>query len=1198
MGQMPPSTGRATDKKVSRAMAETSDEERNEEAEPGQPKTIVVGIGASAGGVRALQHLFDALPEKTGAAFVVVVHLDPDVRSEMSSILATRTTMPVLQVSTPVALQPDHVYVIPPDRRLHITNDEIATAEFDEPRGQRAPIDLFFRSLAEQHGDGCAVILTGAGSDGAVGVRAVKESGGIILVQDPTEAEFPSMPRAAIATGIADFILPVREIAQRLTELVREKSNGPPSGLRGLNPDLLRRILAHVRVRTGHDFSKYKRATILRRIARRMQVTRSDSPNTYFDVLRDNPDEAQALLGDLLISVTSFFRDKEAFQTLELQVIPQLFQGKLSDRSIRVWVPGCATGEEAYSVAMLLLEQASRQDIRPTIQVFGSDIDAKALAMAREGQYPAAIEADVSEDRLRRFFVKEADHYRVRQELRDLVLFASHSLLKDPPFSRLDLIACRNLLIYLDRDLQEMACNTFHYALNPDGFLMLGTSESADNPAGQFRTFDRKARIYQSSAAPGELRLLPRLFGGVAVVHEQAAHPMRPPSTSALLSEAAAHRQALEKLAPPSILVDQSHRVLHMSENAGRFLQPAGGPLSGNVVDLVRPELRFELRSALHRAFETSKAWLSLPIPVRFNGAPHRVLMHVKPAEDHEGGEDRAIVLFIEGGTVEQVAEGQALENDVGSEIINRLREELQQTQARLRTTREESESANEELRAANEELQSINEEYRSTSEELETSKEELQSINEELQTVNSELKLKLEAVSRAHSDLQNLMAATDFGTLFLDSSLRIKRFTQQVTELFSITPSDEGRPISDFAHRLEYDGLVADARRVLANLAPIRHEIRSRDDRWYDVRLRPYRTVDDKIDGVVLTFVDMTERRQTDEALRTSERRLRQQTQLVELSRDPIFIWDFSGTILEWNRGSEQLYGYSREEAVGKKKDKLLGTIVPGGSFAELRVKLHDEGTWSGELKHRTKDGREVTIESRIILETVGGQQLALESTRDVSERKAWDTQQKLLLLELNHRVKNTLTVVQSIAHQTRRFSKSYEEFTDRLDGRLAALAAAHSLLVESDWRGADLAALARRQVEPHIGGNPDRVKILGEPLFLPADLATPFGLVFHELATNAAKHGAFSRRTGTVDMEWSQQTHNGQPVLTVTWRERGGPKTAEPKTKGFGSQLIERAIPNAIVRREFTSRGVTCTIEVELPKAPSAGPMTPPPT
>jgi two-component system CheB/CheR fusion protein len=459
------------------------------------------------------------------------------------------------------------------------------------------------------------------------------------------------------------------------------------------------------------------------------------------------------------------------------------------------------------------------------------------------------------------------------------------------------------------------------------------------------------------------------------------------------------------------------------------------------------------------------------------------------------------------------------------------------------------------------------------------------------LQTVNSELKLKLEAVSRAHSDLQNLMAATDFGTLFLDSGLRIKRFTRQVTELFSITPSDEGRPIADFAHRLEYDSLISDARRVLANLTPIVHEIRSRDGRWYDVRLRPYRTVEDKIDGIVLTFVDMTDRRQTEEALRTSERKLRQQIQLVELSRDPIFIWEFSGTIMEWNRGSEQLYGYTREEAVGKKKNELLRTIVPGRSFAELRVKLHDEGSWSGELKHRTKDGRELIVESSIILETVGGQQLALESTRDVTERKAWETQQRLLLRELTHRVKNTLTVVQSIAHQTRRFSKSYEQFTDSFDGRLAALAVAHSLLVDSDWRGADLGALARKQFEPYVGSNPDRVKITGAAIFLPADVATPFGLVFHELATNAAKYGAFSRRAGTVDLSWSEETRNGHPALTVIWRERGGPKTTEPKAKGFGSELIERAIPNATVRREFVAGGVICTIEVLLPKAPAVG-------
>jgi two-component system, chemotaxis family, CheB/CheR fusion protein len=379
---------------------------------------------------------------------------------------------------------------------------------------------------------------------------------------------------------------------------------------------------------------------------------------------------------------------------------------------------------------------------------------------------------------------------------------------------------------------------------------------------------------------------------------------------------------------------------------------------------------------------------------------------------------------------------------------------------------------------------------------------------------------------------------------------------------------------------------LVSDAHAVLANLIPIRHEIRTRDDHWYDVRLRPYRTVEDKIEGVVLTFVDITERRHTEDALRISERRLRQKTQLVELSRDPIFIWDYDGTIIEWNRGSEELYGYSRHEAVGKRKDLLLGTIVPGGSFADLRVKLLEEGSWNGELKHRTKAGRELIVESRIILEQIEGRQLALESIRDVTERKAWEEQQKLLLGELTHRVKNTLAVVQSIVHQTRRFSKSYEQFTERLDGRLASLAKAHSLLVDSDWKGTDLATLAQMQLEPYISSNPGGMRISDDPVFLPTDLATPFGLVLHELATNSAKYGSFSRRGGVVDLSWAMRTRNDQRVLTVVWRESGGPAVTEPKTTGFGSQLIERAIPNATVERKFGADGMVCTIELPLPK------------
>jgi two-component system CheB/CheR fusion protein len=1152
---------------------------------PVNPKPVIVGIGASAGGVQTLQNFFEALPDATGAAFVVVVHLDPKTRSDLAAILATRTRMKVMQVQTTLPLEENHVYIIPPDRRLQITDNHISSKPFDEPRGQRAPIDLFFRSLAEQHGDGFAVILTGAGSDGAVGVRAVKEEGGIILVQEPNEAEYPSMPRAAIATGIADFVLPLRELAARLVELIRNKDHASPAEGRRFDEGILRRILAHIRVRTGHDFAKYKRSTVVRRIARRMTVTRTTDPRDYYEILRDSEDEAQALLGDLLISVTTFFRDSEAFETLKNLALPELFQGKERNDTIRVWTPGCATGEETYTIAMLLMEEASRHEIRPSIQVFGSDLDARALTTAREGRFPAAIETDVSEERLRRFFIREGDHYRVRQELRDIVLFANHSLLKDPPFSRLDLISCRNLLIYLDRELQQQACSTFHYALKPSGFLLLGSSETADNPPGLFRTIDRKARLYQSTASPGDKpRLLPRLLGGIRPP-EQTAQFGRALSPSAVLSEAASHRQAIERLAPPSLLVDRSHRVIHLSDNAGRYLQPSGGALSGDVVDMARPELRFELRSALHRVFERRQPTLSLPILVRFNGSPHRVHIQVKPADDStDAMPHNALVLVIEGEPVEQgAAEGGSDHIAAHDEVIRRLKEELQLTQTRLRTTREESDAANEELRAANEELQSINEEYRSTSEELETSKEELQSINEELQTVNSELKLKLEAVSRAHSDLQNLMAATDFGTLFLDSSLRIKRFTQPVTELFSITPSDEGRPIADFAHRLEYDQLTADAQAVLARLAPIRREIHSRDDRWYDVRLRPYRTVDDKIDGVVITFVDVTERRHVEEALRASEQTLRQVKRLVDVSRNPIFIWEFDNGIVEWNRGSEELYGYSREEALGKRKDRLLGTAVPGSSFAELREKLLENGSWNGEIRHTTKTGRELTVESRIVLDTIDGKRLALESVTDVTERREWEKRQRLLLNELTHRVKNTLTVVQAIATQTMRGHVD-GEFVERFSGRLSALAAAHSLLVQSEWKGADLGALARAQLEAHTLDNPGRVRFEGDPVLLPADMATPFGLVVHELATNAAKYGALSQPGGVVHVNWTLASRNEKPVVRIVWREEGGPPARRPHT-GFGTSLIERGIPGATVNNDFTSSGLVCTIEAPLP-------------
>jgi two-component system CheB/CheR fusion protein len=1151
-------------------------------------KPFIVAIGASAGGVQALQAFIGSLPPTTGAAYVVVVHLDPQRRSELSSILAARTPMPVTQVEGRQKLAADHVYVIPPDRRLQMIDHEVSAVEFDQPRGQRSPIDQFFRSVAERIGDGFAVVLSGAGSDGAIGVRAVKEAGGIVLVQDPNEAEWASMPRSVIATGVADFVLPARDLAQRLVDLLRVKQSTPLPDDNNIDEELLRRILAHLRVRTGHDFSKYKRSTVLRRIARRMQVTRTDELNDYHDFLRENAGEAQSLLADLLISVTTFFRDTEAFDTLAKAALPNLFKDKDPSEPVRVWVCGCATGEEAYTLAMLLLEEAGRHEFRPPIQIFGSDLDARALATAREGCYPAAIETDVSEERLRRFFTQEGDRYRLRQEVRDIVLFAVHDLLKDPPFSHVDLISCRNVLIYLDRDLQEQVCNTFHYALNPAGFLFVGSSETAEHPPGLFHFVDRPARIYQSSAQVGEKpRLVPRLLGS-GKMREPNIPYARGLSPTVALGDAAMHRRAIEEVAPPSVLVDEAHRVVHLSDNAGRYLMPSGGPLSGDIGDLARPELRFELRSALNRAFDQNISTLSLPIAVQFNGSPHRVHLLIKPSKN-EAVPRHALVMFIEGEAIDPRVLNSGQQGT--DETVRRLTQELELTHSRLRTVCEESDSANEELRAANEELQSINEEYRSTSEELETSKEELQSINEELQTVNTELKLKLDAISRAHSDLQNLMAATDFGTLFLDARLRIKRFTDHVTDLFRITPADEGRPITDFAHQLEYADLIKDARTVLADLAPIRREIRSRADRWFDVRLRPYRTVEDKIDGVVITFVDISDRRQIEEALRASEQHLLNEKQLIDLSREPIFVWDLDVGIVQWNRGCEEFYGFKRLEAIGQQGYELLRTAVPGSSLEQVKAMLLERGSWSGELRQRSKDGRDLIVHSRLELVAVEGRRLVFESAHDISDSKQWEQHQRLLLRELNHRVKNTLAVVQAIAHQTLRNAKTSKDFVQAFEGRVAALGSAHDLLVRSDWKGADLESLAREQLKPHISDDPSRAQIEGPPVLLPPSLASPFGFIIYELATNAAKYGAWSAPAGRVSLNWSLVPGNPATWLKFEWKESGGPRVKPPTDKGFGSVLIEKGIPQARVNREFKPSGVVCTVEVPLQSTPEPG-------
>ncbi len=823
------------------------------------PLTPVCAMGASAGGVGALQSFFSQISDDLGLAYVVIVHLAPDQPSSLAEILATRTNMPVHSVQGSTHLNANCVYVIPPDRELVIEGDDLTARPFSEPRGRRSPIDMFFRSIAAARGDGVAVVLSGSGSDGALGVRAIKEAGGVIFVQDPNEAEYVMMPQAAIGTGAVDFVAPISRLVTQIADVMRSKEAIHSIGEEEVERDL-RQIVNFLLRRTGHDFSNYKRATILRRISRRMQVRRQESLNAYYHFLHANADEAKELFSDLLISVTSFFRDPAAYAALAEKVVAPLFERLDDDAPIRIWVVGCATGEEAYSIGMLFLEEATRRAVNPTIQIFASDLDEAALVVARDGRYPKSIEGDVSEERLKRFFVDDSGNYRVRKELRDLVLFSLHSALKDPPFIKLDLISCRNLLIYLQRELQRQLCGLFHYAMKPTGSLFLGSAETVDSSASLYRVVDRDARIYAPLAqAEKEAPLLPQL----AIDHRfRDMGPKYHAPPESLLAVGQMHAAALEQYAPPSALVDSSQRILHISPNAGLYFRPMEGPFTSDLTAQVRPELRVDLKLALQRLVESGQSTLTPAIAVGFNGSRRLVSMQVTPTGVGEGGgRSSALVLFLDAGKMPE--SGEALKDeDVNREEVARLRKELSVAQDRVGASRTEHELATQELRAANEELQSINEEYRSTAEELETSKEELQSMNEELQTVNSELKNKLETISTSHNDLQNLMATTEIGTLFLDSELKIKLFTPVVTNYFNFTGADIGRRISDYTNLLKYTDLERDAAAVLKTLAPIEREIESKNGRWLMMGMRPYRTVDERIEGVVLTLTDITNRK------------------------------------------------------------------------------------------------------------------------------------------------------------------------------------------------------------------------------------------------------------------------------------------------------------------------------------------------
>ncbi|MFZ4513408.1 MAG: chemotaxis protein CheB [Geothrix sp.] len=852
----------------------------------------VVGIGASAGGLAAFEAFFAGMPadQEPGMAFVLVQHLAPDHKSILTELVKRYTRMEVFEVEDGVRVRPNCAYIIPPNRDMAFLNGTLQLMEPAAPRGLRLPIDFFFRSLAmDQRERAICIVLSGTGSDGALGVRAVKGEGGMAMAQTLETTEYDGMPHSAIATGLVDYVLPPAQMAAQLIAYAAHafaRRTSPaidPSPKAG---DALRKICVLLRDHTGHDFSQYKQNTLIRRVERRMAVHMVDRTEDYLRLLRNTQGEAQALFRDLLIGVTNFFRDPEAFALLEHEVIPKLFVGKHAGAPIRVWVCGCATGEEAYSVAILLQEHLESLRHSYKIQVFATDIDPESIEQARTGVFPASIAADLSPERLARFFTQEEEGgpYRIQKVIRDLLVFSEQDVIRDPPFSKLDLITCRNLMIYLNGELQRKLIPLFHYALLPGGSLFLGTSETVGEFGNLFTTLDRKHKIYRRQEdLPGAIR--PTLGGFVPPLSEGApARPVRPDATETTRANLRRLTEAtlLSHYAQAGALINGRGEILHIYGRTGRFLEPAAGDAGLNILTMAREGLRPALTSALYRVVSRKEPVFHPGLRVKTNGDYTTVNMSLRPVigDGPEPRTDLFLVILEDAPLPAEAAGAPALEapQPTTHEVrrIAELEQELRTKEEYLQSTLEEMETSTEELKSSNEEMQSVNEELQSTNEELETSKEELQSVNEELATVNAELQNKVSDLSRANNDMNNLLAGTGVATLFVDHQLRIVRFTPSATELINLILGDIGRPVSHIVSNLAgYDKLVEDVQAVLRDLTPREVEVETRTHRWFLMRIRPYRTLDNVIEGAVITFTDITDRRLAQSLLEEREREL-----------------------------------------------------------------------------------------------------------------------------------------------------------------------------------------------------------------------------------------------------------------------------------------------------------------------------------
>jgi len=1170
-------------------------------ARPGRTGQPIIGIGASAGGIDALQRFFPAVAPDSGMAYVVVLHLDPDHKSILAEVIARASRIPVKTIENDDKVEPNRVYVIPPNATLTMEHGRLRLAKRGGTAADRNSVDNFLVSLAAEQGDNAAcVILSGTGSDGTLGLRAIKEHGGLTLAQE--DAEYDGMMRSALATGLVDYVLPAEQLAAKLADyfqyLTDRGQSHAPNEVRQEFSDYLTQICTLLRNRTGHDFSDYKDRTIARRVQRRMQVLQIDQPREFIERLRKEPRELDLLFQDLLIGVTNFFRDHQAFAVLEHKVIPRLFEGKGADDTVRVWVAGCATGEEAYSLAMLLREHRHKAQGTPKIHVFASDIDEHALAIARTGRYPAAVAKDVSPERLERHFTREDGTYRVVSDLREICLFSPHNMLRDAPFSKIDLISCRNLLIYLNQELQDRVIPLLHYALRDEGYLFLGASENVARHSRLFTVVDKSSRIFRCRRQPE--RRLAEFPLSAPDIRFRAGAPPRPGAAEGTLT-GIAERQMLDRYAPPFVVINADGEVLHASRRTGRYLElPAGAP-NNNIFNLARRGMQLDLRAALHKASASGEAAVRNNIVVATNGGQQAIELIVHPLHQRGHEELLYMVVFQDIGTIKSVLDGsQETQADMESANVQQLEMELRATKERLQTTTEELESSNEELQSSNEELSSINEELQSSNEELETSGEELQSINEELQTVNAELNARVEELSRANSDLANLLENTQIATVFLDRNLTVKSFTPAAKDLFRLVESDPGRPIAHVRARFRPDAVEDDALRVLRTLGTIeRQVVSSEGDARYIMRLLPYRTVDHVINGVVITFADVTRISAAEARISQLTLDLRNRVESLETLLDLVPVAIF---MLETEDGQPPRANRAGARLLGEKDDPggLQRLAAPMRLFQNDReVPAADQplqlaartgqaiASFEWRLVRADASAVDVMIAATPLFGEHGQTRGAIAAVVDISERKQAEHQQQLLLHELQHRVKNILATVSSLAQRMLKDNGSVEEFASAFLARLRAMGRMHDLLAQRSWQGADLHELIMAAVGSYATPDRSNIALDGPHLMLRPGTSATLGMVLHELATNAAKYGALGDGDGRLEIAWKTETSREDDKLHIIWSETKAKPASPPDHDGFGTVLVRRSVEYELggtVEFDFTASGLRCYITFPL--------------